>query len=68
MLSQSDREWLASHLIIPADKTAEEQSDAAWLEDSLSKFHADWGGNGSPMEIAEDLRRGVVNSRTVEAW
>ena len=42
--------------------------DDTWLEESLAKFHDDWGGSGTPMEIAEELRNGVVNSRTVEAW
>jgi len=42
--------------------------DDTWVEESLAKFHDDWGGSGTPMEIAEELRNGVVNSRTVEAW
>ena len=42
--------------------------DDAWVEESLAKFHDDWGGSGTPMEIAEELRNGVVNSRTVETW
>ncbi len=39
-----------------------------WVDESLAKFHDDWGGNASPMEIANELRRGIVNSRTVETW
>lgn len=42
--------------------------DGTWVEESLSKFHKDWGGDGSPLEIAENLRRGIVNSRTVDTW
>lgn len=38
------------------------------LDATLKKFHSDWGGNGDAMEIAEELRRNVVNNRTVETW
>ena len=44
------------------------EEDDTWIEESLAKFHDDWGGSGTPMEIAEELRNGVVNSRTVEDW
>ena len=38
------------------------------LDAALAKFHKDWGGEGSAMEIAEELRNGRDNSRTVETW
>ena len=38
------------------------------LDAALTKFHKDWGGEGSAMEIAEELRSGRDNSRTIETW
>ena len=29
------------------------------LDAALAKFSSDWGGNGTPQEIAEELRQGV---------
>ena len=42
--------------------------DDKMLDAALAKFHKDWGGEGSAMEIAEELRNGRDNSRTVETW
>lgn len=42
--------------------------DDEMLDAALSKFHKDWGGEGNAMEIAESLRNGRENSRTVESW
>ena len=42
--------------------------DDRMLDAALAKFHKDWGGEGSAMEIAEELRSGRDNSRTVETW
>ena len=38
------------------------------LEAALRSFSKDWGGDGSAQDIANDLRRNVVNDRTVETW
>ena len=38
------------------------------LNDALARFHKDWGGDKSPMEIANELRQGAEMSRTVETW
>jgi len=38
------------------------------LEAALQKFNTDWGGDGSAMEISNELREGVENSRTIEDW
>lgn len=42
--------------------------DDDMLDAALAKFHKDWGGEGTAMEIAEDLRSSRDNSRTVETW
>lgn len=42
--------------------------DDKMLDAALTKFHKDWGGEGSAMEIAEELRSGRDNSRTIETW
>jgi len=49
-------------------KKARENDDDERLEAALAKFSSDWGGNGTPEQIAEELRQGVENNRTVEAW
>ena len=65
-LSQSDREWLASHLVMPA-KT-KEPSESQRLDEALSHFHSEWGGEGDALTIARDLRAGLSDTRTVETW
>ena len=40
----------------------------ARLNDALARFHKDWGGDKSPMEIANELRQGAEMLRTVETW
>ena len=42
--------------------------DDDMLDAALAKFHKDWGGEGTAMEIAEELRSSRENSRTVETW
>ena len=66
-LSQSDREWLANKLIMPATKSVEE-SDRIQLEEALAHFHDDWGGEADAMTIATELREGRMESRTVDSW
>ena len=69
-LSQSERQWLAKRLIMPTTKSEAHTADkdTAWLDDALSKFHVDWGGEKEPMEIAEELRQGAELIRDVESW
>lgn len=31
-------------------------------------FHTDWGGTGTPEEIAEDLRKSRVFKRKIQKW
>ena len=47
---------------------ARKNDDDKRLEAALAKFSGDWGGEGTPFEIAEELRQGVANDRTVETW
>ena len=54
--------------LIQKQKKARKNDDDKRLDAALAKFSSDWGGNGTPQEIAEELRRGIVNSRTVEEW
>ena len=42
--------------------------DDEMLNAALAKFHKDWGGDGSAMEIAEELRCSRANTRNVEIW
>ena len=44
-----------------------EESDAR-LYAVLARFHGDWGGDKSPMEIANELRQGPEMVRDVETW
>ena len=55
--------------LIPAkQKKARRNDDGERLEAALAKFSSDWGGDGTPEQIAEEIREGVVNNRTVETW
>ena len=54
--------------LIQKQKKARKNDDDKRLDAALAKFSSDWGGDGTPQEIAEDLRQGIVNSRTVEEW
>ena len=38
------------------------------IEDIFACFHEDWGGDGTPEEIAEDLRKSRVFTREIEEW
>lgn len=57
--------------LLPAQKAkseTKELTDDEKLNAALKIFHSDWGGNANPMEVADALRRNVVNNRTVETW
>lgn len=54
--------------LIQKQKKARKNDDDKRLEAALAKFSSDWGGDGTPQEIAEELRRSIVNNRTVEEW
>ena len=71
-----DRRRIAEHLSAQIDceereaekHLKERMADAPrWLDDSdarldsaLARFHNDWGGNSSPVEIANELRQGAA--------
>lgn len=38
------------------------------IKDIFACFHEDWGGDATPEEIAEDLRKSRVFTREVEEW
>lgn len=44
------------------------EKDDALLDAMLAKFSGDWGGNGTPSEIAKDLRQGPEMVRQIETW
>lgn len=67
-MSREDKKIVIMFLTESLAESVEDAKDDAWVEESLAKFHDDWGGSGTPMEIADELRNGVVNSRTVETW
>ena len=53
--------------LVPKKKrNVKEDDDNEKLETALAKFSGDWGGDGTPEKIAEELRQGVENKRTVE--
>ncbi len=41
---------------------------AACTSDVFACFHEDWGGERSPEEIADDLRKSHTFTREVEPW
>ena len=55
--------------LVPQKKrNVKEVDDNEKLEAALAKFSGDWGGDETPEKIAEELRQGVENQRTVEVW
>ena len=37
-------------------------------KDVFNRFNEDWGGNGTAEEIADELRKSRVFTRTVDEW
>jgi hypothetical protein len=83
-LSRHDRRWLVEQMAAQVERedaeakhnlkkmtgsvpTWKEESDAR-LDAALARFHKDWGGDKSPMEIANELRQGAEMVTDVEAW
>jgi len=83
-LDRHDRRWLAEQLservkheeeeakkswqeFINNRPTWEDDSDAR-LNAALARFHKDWGGEKSPIEIANELRQGAEMVKEVEVW
>ena len=62
--AEAKRSWQVFKETAPSWK---EESDAK-LDAALARFHKDWGGDKSPMEIAKELRQGVEMVKDVEVW
>ena len=67
--SESALEKLLAYVktLLPSKTTKDQESDER-LEEALKKFSGDWGGNSDATEVATELRRNVVDGRTVETW
>ena len=83
-LSRRDRRWLIEQMkeqveredaeaeknfkdLLERPSSWKEESDAR-LDAALARFHKDWGGNKSPLEIANELRQGAEMVKDVEVW
>jgi len=83
-LDRHDRRWLAEQMSEQVKReeeeskkswreftsnlpTGKEESDAM-LDAALARFHKDWGGEKSPIEIANELRQGPEMVKKVETW
>lgn len=62
--AESNRDW--QNLMQQAPSWEEE--DNARLDAALARLSGDWGGDGTPSEIADKLRQGAMTSRNVETW
>ena len=83
-LSRHDRRWLVEQMSEQVEREEAEakkswdeycknaltweEEDNAMLDAFLSKLSGDWGGDGTPEEIAHDLRMGAETVRNVETW
>lgn len=83
-MNRHDRRWLVEQMsqqvkreeeeakksmqeFISNRPTWKEESDAV-LDAALARFHKDWGGEKSPIEIANELRQGPEMVKEVETW
>ena len=64
-LSNDEKLDLISKL---SDSMRKKKESSKNLRDIFSCFNEDWGGDGTPEEIAEDLRKSRVFTREVEEW
>jgi len=83
-LDRHDRRWLVEQMSEQVKREEEEAKKSwqeytsnrpTWKEDSdamldaaLARFHKDWGGEKSPIEIANELRQGSEMVKEVETW
>jgi len=82
--SRHDRRWLVEQMAAQVEREEveakkhwedllenpinwKEESDAR-LDAALARFHKDWGGEKSPVEIANELRQGAEMVKDVEVW
>ncbi len=83
-LSRRDRHWLIEQMreqveredaeaeksfkeLLERPSSWKEESDAR-LDAALARFHKDWGGDKSPLEIANELRQRAEMVKDVEVW
>lgn len=64
-LSNDEKLELISKL---SDSMRRRKKPSKKLRDVFASFNEDWGGNGTPEEIAEDLRKSRVFTREIEEW
>ncbi len=82
-LSLPDKRWIAEHLIAQSKKadkkteksfkelqtnTSQNTDYKSFYDEMFEKFSGDYCGDGDALTIAEELRNGRVNTRTVETW
>ena len=83
-LDRHDRRWLVEQMSEQVKREEEEAKKSwqeytsnrpTWKEDSdamldaaLARFHKDWGGEKSPIEIANELRQGAEMVKEVGTW
>lgn len=83
-LDRHDRRWLVEQMSTQVEREEAESErrkkafldrDFSWKEESdakldaaLARFHKDWGGDKSPVEIANELRQGAEMVKDVEVW
>ena len=83
-LNRHDRRWLVEQMSAQVEREeaeaerywedfrknapSREEEDNSMLDAFLSRISGDWGGDGTPMEIARELRQGAETVRNVETW
>lgn len=83
-LDRHDRRWLVEQMSEQVRREEEEakrsrqeftsnrptwkENSNAMLDAALARFHKDWGGEKSPIEIANELRHGSEMVKEVETW
>lgn len=51
-----------------SDSMREKKDSNRNIKEIFASFNEDWGGNGTPEEIAEDLRKSRIFTREIEEW
>ena len=51
-----------------SDYMREKKDSNRNIKEIFASFNEDWGGNGTPEEIAEDLRKSRIFTREIEEW
>lgn len=83
-LDRHDRRWLVEQMSEQVKREEEEakkswqeytsnrptwkENSDAMLDAALARFHKDWGGEKSPIEIANELRQGAEMVKEVGTW